>query len=136
MFLLDTVVLSELRRTRRDPGVASWLAKAEPSSLFLSVVAIGEIERGIARQRSADPAFALRLSDWLAGLVRLHAERVLPVTASIARRWGRLSAALGHDGADLLIAATALDHGLTVVTRDEAGFARTEVPVFNPFRGT
>lgn len=133
MFLLDTMVVSELGKSRRDPAVAAWIAKAEPTALFLSVVTIGEIERGIERARSLDGGFADRLATWRDGLLRLYADRFLPVTTPIARRWGRLSASLGHEGADLLIAATALDHGLTVVTRNVKDFKRTGVDVLNCF---
>ena len=133
MFLLDTVILSELRKKRRDPGVTSWISAADSGSVFLSVVTIGEIERGIERARAQNDEFARELALWLDGLLRLYADRLLPVTISIARRWGRLSATLGHDGADLLIAATALDHGLTVVTRNAKDFQRTGVDVLNCF---
>ncbi|MFM7313579.1 MAG: type II toxin-antitoxin system VapC family toxin [Cyanobium sp.] len=133
MFLIDTMVLSELRRRQRDPGVAAWIASQRQEDCFLSVVSIGEIERGIARRRSADPAFARQLADWLDQLLRLHGDRLLPVDLGTARRWGQLSAQLGHDGADLLIAATALKHGLTVVTRNLRHFVPTGVATFNPW---
>jgi len=133
MFLLDTVVLSELRKRDRDPGVVDWLAAQRPSDLFLSVVSLGEIERGIVRQRAHDADFAERLAAWLDRLLRLYSDRILPLETGAARRWGRLSAELGHAGADLLIAATALEHGLTVITRNVRHFEPTGVPVFNPF---
>lgn len=133
MFLIDTMVLSELRRRQRDPGVAAWIGSQRQEDCFLSVVSIGEIERGIARRRVADPAFARQLADWLDQLLRLHGDRLLPVDLGTARRWGQLSAQLGHDGADLLIAATALEHGLTVVTRNLRHFTPTGVPTLNPW---
>lgn len=133
MFILDTVVLSELRKARRDPAVTAWIEKAEPASLFLSVVTIGEIERGIEMARKRDVDFANKLATWCDGLLRLYADRILQVTVPISRRWGRLTASLGHDGADLIIAATALDHGLTVVTRNAKDFKRTGVDVVNCF---
>jgi toxin FitB len=133
MYLLDTDVLSELRKTTRHPGVAAWIGAADAASLYLSVVTLGEVERGIARQRRQNPEFAARLAAWRDDLLRLHAERVLPVTEPIARRWGALSDQIGHGGADLLIAATGLDHGLTVVTRNIDHFEPTGVPVLNPF---
>ena len=133
MFLIDTMVLSELRRRQRDPGVVAWIRNQRQEDCFLSVVSIGEIERGIARRRSADPAFAEQLAAWLDQLLRLHDQRLLPVDLATARRWGQLSADLGHDGADLLIAATALEHGLTVVTRNLRHFLPTGVATLNPW---
>lgn len=132
MFLLDTVILSELRKRQRNPGLVAWITAQRESDLFLSVVSIGEIERGIARQ-VADPGFARTLADWLDRLLHLHRDRLIGVDLAIARRWGRLSAGLGHDGADLLLAATALEHGLTVVTRNVRHFQPTGVPVLNPY---
>ena len=127
------MVLSELRRRQRDLGVVAWIRSQRQENCFLSVVSIGEIERGIARQRSADPAFAQQLAAWLDQLLRLHEQRLLPVDLATARRWGQLSAELGHDGADLLIAATALEHGLTVVTRNLRHFQPTGVATLNPW---
>lgn len=133
VFLIDTVVLSELRSRRRDPGVVSWLQAQRSQDCFVSVVTIGEIERGILRKRGQDPGFADQLAAWLDQVLRLYADRLLPVELGIARRWGQLSARLGHDGADLLIAATALEHGLTVVTRNVRNFTPTGVPTLNPW---
>lgn len=134
MFLLDTVVISEIRKRTPDPGVLRWLSKQQDDQLFLSVVTLGEIERGIEKQRKAEPDFADELTAWLESLTRLYADRLLPITPGIALRWGRLSAQLGHDGADLLIAATALAHGLTVATRNTSHFEPTGVGLINPFR--
>ena len=133
MFLIDTMVLSELRRRQRNPGVVAWISSQRHEDCFLSVVSVGEIERGIARQQSADPAFAAQLARWLDQLLRLYSDRLLPVDVGVARRWGQLSASMGHDGADLLIAATALEHGLTVVTRNLKHFQPTGVSTFNPW---
>ncbi len=135
MYLIDTVVLSELRRRQRDAGVVAWMARQHQEDCYLSVVSLGEIERGIARKRASDPRFAEDLAAWLDRLLRLHGQRLLPVDLAIARRWGRLSAALGHDSADLLIAATALEHGLTVVTRNLRHFTPTGVATLNPWLG-
>lgn len=133
MYLLDTVVLSELRKRSRDPAVVAWIANQRTPDLFLSVVTIGEIERGIAQQRAHNPAFAATLARWLDTLLDLYAERVLAVDIPVARRWGQLSAAIGNAGADLLIAATALEHGLTVVTRNTHHFTPTGAPTLSPF---
>ncbi len=133
MYLVDTDVLSALRKRHRHPGVVEWLSGRRTSELFLSVVSIGEIERGIALQRAKAPAFARALEEWLDRLLMLYGDRILPIDRDTARRWGRLGAAMGHDGADLLIAATALENGLTVVTRNVRHFEPTGVAVFNPF---
>ena len=132
-FLLDTVVLSELRRAKPPRKVVKWIKAQKAESLFISVVSIGEIERGIERARKTDAEFAAELERWLETLLSLYADRLLPVSANAARLWGKLSAKLGHDGADLLIAATALSHGATVVTRNVKHFVPTGVQVFNPF---
>ena len=133
MYLLDTDVLSALRRRERDPAVARWLDSQRTTDLYLSVVTVGEVERGIVRQRRRDPAFAEALAGWLNRVLAWYGDRVLGVDLPTARRWGQLSGALGHEGADLLIAATALEHGLTVVTGNTRHFEPTGVAVLNPF---
>ena len=136
MYLLDTDVLSLLRRGGRRPEASRWLAARQPSDLFLSVVTIAEIERGIGQQTRRDPTFAQDLAAWLAGILTWYGDRILLIDVSTARRWGRLCADLGHNSYDLLIAATALEHGLTVVTRNVRHFEPTGVPVVNPFHET
>ena len=133
MYLIDTMVLSELRLRQRDPGVVAWVSSQRQEDCFLSVVSIGEIERGIARKRSSDERFATQLAGWLDQLLRLYGDRLLPVDVAVARRWGQLSAEIGHDSADLLIAATALECGLTVVTRNLRHFTPTGVQILNPW---
>ena len=133
MFLLDTDVLSAFRRRDRRPDAVQWLEAQRNVDLHLSVVTIGEIERGITQQERRDPAFAAELASWLDRVLAWYGDRILPVNVLTARRWGQLSATLGHAGADLLIAATALEHGLTVITRNVRHFEPTGVPVFNPF---
>jgi toxin FitB len=134
-FLLDTVVLSELRKTRPAGKVVRWIKAQKAQSLFVSVISVGEIERGIDRIRKTDAAFAAELELWLEALLRLYEDHVLPVSADAARLWGRLSARLGNDSVDLLIAATAMTHGLTVVTRNVRHFVPTGVAVIDPFDG-
>ena len=132
-YLLDTVLLSELRKAKPSRKVIHWIEAQKPETLFISVVSIGEIERGIEQVRKTDAAFAAELELWLEALLRLYDDHVLPVSANAARLWGKLSATLGHDGVDLLISATALTHGLTVVTRNVKHFVPTGVAVINPF---
>ena len=133
MYLIDTVVLSELRKRERNPNVVRWISAQRTNDLFLSVISVGEIERGITQQRRRNPDFATSLATWLDKLMALYGDRVLPVDLPTSRRWGRLSAAIGHDGADLLIAATALEHGLTVVTRNTRHFEPAGTLVIDPF---
>jgi predicted nucleic acid-binding protein len=94
MYLLDTDVLSELRRSRRNRNVVAWIGDVTEADLFLSAVTIGEIELGITRQRVLNPGFAQDLADWLDVTLRAYGERILPLTVGIARRWGRLAASL------------------------------------------
>ena len=132
MFLLDTDVLSALRRRERYPEAVRWVETQRTADLYISVVTVGEIERGITQQKPRDPSFAGELALWLDRVLAWYSDRILIVDAATARRWGQLSATLGHDGADLLIAATALEHGLTVVTRNVRHFEPTGVPTLNP----
>ena len=133
MFLLDTDILSALRRRGRHPEVVGWLEGQRTVDLHLSVVTVGEIERGISQQERLDLSFAQDLARWLDLVLAWYGDRILMVDIPTARRWGQLSAALGHAGADLLIAATALEHGLIVVTRNVRHFEPTGVEVLNPF---
>jgi hypothetical protein len=133
MFLLDTNVVSAVRRPDRAPQVAAWLRGKSEQDLFLSVITIGEIERGIRQQEARDPTFASDLRAWLDRTVLLFSDRLLPFDAEDARIWGRLSAEIGHAGADLMIAASALRHAATVVTGNVSDFTATGVMIENPF---
>ena len=99
----------------------------------MSAATIVEIEFGIERQRRLDPAFAEALAGWLDTMLRVYGERILPISVQIARRWGRLVAEIGNRNLDLAIAATALEEGLTVVTRNVSHFAPAAVATLNPF---
>ena len=134
MFLLDTDVLSALRRRDRNPETVRWVDGQRTADLYLSVVTVGEIERGITQQQLHNPSFARDLSVWLDRVLVWYGDRILPVDTGTARRWGQLSATIGHDSANLLIAATALERGLTVITRNVRHFEPTGVAVFNPDR--
>jgi len=140
MVLVDTNVLSELRKPRRNPNVVRWFASVPADGLYLSVITVGEIAKGIAKQRRmGTPSGTLQadaLQGWLEGLLTHYAERILPVDVSIATRWGRLCDAHPQLPTDMLIAATALDHGLTVATRNVDHFRACGVPLVDPFRGT
>ena len=129
MYLIDTDVLSALRRRERNPAIVSWVESQRTADLHISVITVGEIERGIEQQQRHNPDFARDLSVWLDRMLDWYGDRILPVDTATARRWGQLAAAIGNESADLLIAATALEHGLTVATRNVRHFAPTGVPV-------
>lgn len=132
MFLIDTEILSALRRRDRYPQIARWMSRQRAGDLYLSVVSIGEIERGIIRQERSNPDFARTLALWLDSVIKLYGEQILGVNLATARRWGQLSARIGNDSVDLLVAATALEHGLSVVTRNVRHFRLTGVGVIDP----
>lgn len=131
MYLLDTNVVSDVQR--RLPKPTAWLASIDPGSVNLSVITVGEIERGIVKQRKVDPEKATRLDLWLRELRRDNADRILAVTEDVALAWGRISAGRTRGSADTLIAATALVHDLILVTRNVADFDDTGVTVLNPW---
>lgn len=133
MILIDTDVLSALRRSKRDANLEAWFKRQRESDLFLSVVTIGEIERGIQRQQAINPKFARTLASWLDSVTMFYGERILSFDLAAARRWGQLSARIGSSSPDLMIAATALEHGLTVATRNVSHFEPTQVATIDPF---
>ena len=136
-FLLDTNVVSELTKSRIEPRVQSWVAAQDFGSLLISVVSIGEIEKGFTMM--ADPSRRVRLRVWLERqLVELFRGQVLPVSQAIAERWGvldgtRQMAGRPVNAPDGMIAATALEHDLTVVTRNTRDFEGLGVVLINPW---
>ncbi|MFV0299855.1 MAG: type II toxin-antitoxin system VapC family toxin [Paracoccus sp. (in: a-proteobacteria)] len=133
MFILDTTVVSAAHRPDRAPQLAAWLADKAEADLFISVITLAEIERDIQRQQRGNPGIAADLRDWLDRSLLIFSDRLLPFGAEDARIWARLSQQIGHDRAGLMIAATALHHGATVVTDKMADFAPTGVALVNPF---
>lgn len=133
MYLLDTLVLSELRKRERDANVVAWIGSVAEADLYISVATVVEIEFGIERRLKRDPPFAAALAAWLDMTLRVYGDRVLPITAGIARRWGRLAAKVGNRELDLAVAATALEGGLAVATRNVAHFAPAGIATVNPF---
>lgn len=133
MYILDTNVISAVRRPDRAPRVVAWLADKAEDQLFLSVITLGEIARGIRREEDRNPAFAADLRAWLDRTVTLFSDRILPFGPEDAVIWGRLSAEIGHNGADLMIAATSLARDATVVTGNASDFAPTGVRLEDPF---
>ena len=138
-WLLDTNVISELRRPQPEPSVVAFIAAQPLDRLFLSTVTLAEIRFGI--ERVADVSRRAELNDWLNLTVRpMFEQRVLPIGEEVMLRWRLLvedGRKQGHTYSqpDLIIAATALHHGMTVVTRDTADYAKTKVALFNPWAG-
>lgn len=134
MFLLDTNIVSELRKgSRANRQVGSWFAEIDDSELFLSVLVIGELRQGVERARQRDAARAEHIDRWLQKLVDDYASRLLPVDARVAELWGRLNVPDPISTVDGLLAATAIVHDLTLVTRNVKDVARTGARLLNPF---
>ncbi|WP_022956143.1 type II toxin-antitoxin system VapC family toxin [Perlucidibaca piscinae] len=132
MYLIDTNVISELRKPRPHGAVVAWMQRIEDRHLFLSAVSVGEIQAGIELTREQDPDKAAVLEAWLEGVVATRA--VLDMDAAAFRQWARLMHRQSdtlHE--DAMIAATAIRHGLTVVSRNVADFKALGVAVINPF---
>lgn len=132
-YLLDTNVISETRKSRAHPNVVSFLSSIPGSSLYLSVLTLGELRGGVAMRKKTDPATAKILAAWVEGLEVSFSDRILPVDAAIGRLWGELSAPRPMPVVDTLLAATALAHKLVLVTRNTADVDGTGVEVLNPW---
>ncbi len=132
-YLLDTNVVSETRKRSPDPHVFAWLQDVAPNELFLSVLTIGELARGIAKRRRTDPAAAASLAHWLAGIDTLYGDRIVPIDTAVATVWGELTTGRSLPVIDSLLAATAKVHGMTVVTRNTRDIEPTGVPCLNPW---
>lgn len=134
-YLLDTNVVSELRRKSPDANVLAWFRRADPAALYLSVLTLGEITKGAENLARRDAAAAAALRRWLNGLCKYYAERLIPVDAAIAEEWGRLSSARPLPVIDALLAATARARDMTLVTRNVRDVKGTGVPVIDPWNG-
>jgi predicted nucleic acid-binding protein len=133
-YLLDTNVVSELRKGRHcNPGVASWFAEVSSAEIYLSVLTVGEIRKGIENIRRRDESTADVLEAWLGELVATHSDRILPIDEAIAEQWGRFNVPDPLPVLDSLLAATASVHGLTLITRNVKDVKRTGVDCLNPF---
>lgn len=132
-YLLDTNVISELRKPKPHGAVVEWVQSLQPDQLFLSAVTIGELQAGVERTRRNDPAKAAEIEVWIEQVIESY--RILPMDAFCFREWSRLMEGTPDQlMEDAMIAATARVHGLTVATRNEADFKQLDVPIFNPFR--
>jgi toxin FitB len=132
-YLLDTNIVSELRRVKPHGAVLAWIQTLRPEQIFISAVTIGELQTGVELTRKNDPAKANKIEDWLNQIEASLA--ALAMDSRCFREWARLMA--GKSGAyseDAMIAATGRVHGLVVATRNERDFRQFQVPVFNPFQ--
>ena len=133
-YLVDTNVISELRKgTRADRRVTDWFAGVAEGDLYLSVLTLGEVRKGIERIRRRDQRAAAPLERWLRELLEAHRDRILPIDQAVAEEWGRLSVPDPLPVVDGLLAATAAVHGLVLVTRNVKDLLRSGVSLLNPF---
>jgi hypothetical protein len=132
-FLLDTNVISEMRKRKPHGAVVAWLSSLDADQVLICAVSLGKMQRGVERARGSDPKVASELETWLDKIASLY--NVLPMDGAAFREWARLmerrSVTLSEDA---MIAAIAREHGLTVATRDEADFAALGAAFYNPFK--
>jgi toxin FitB len=132
-YLLDMNIVSEFRRKAPDEAAMAWVETVSSYDLFLSVLTVGEIRQGIERLAVRDPGQAAILDEWSHRLVIDYLDRIVPVTLEVAELWGRLNAGSPLPLVDGLLAATALVHNWTLVTRNTTDVERTGVRLLNPF---
>lgn len=132
-YLLDTNVISELRKREPDPGVLDWYQDVPSAQLFLSVLTVGEIRLGIERMRRKDGAQADALQWWFRGLLGVYRDHIIDIDVETAQEWGRLNVPGPLPVVDGLLAASAKVRGWTLVTRDTADLARSGAVLLNPF---
>ena len=133
-FLLDTNILSELRKGKRcNSNVASWAAKESKQAHYISVLSLGEIRKGIELLRKKSPADCISFEVWLQKILSDYSNCTIAITSEIAGRWGELSALRPRPVIDSLLAATAIEHGLTLATRNTKDFEGLQISIVNPF---
>jgi predicted nucleic acid-binding protein len=133
-YLIDTNVISEVRKGAKcDPNVAAWWQSVDDADIYLSVLVLGEIRKGVERARPNDPAQAQALEKWLTTVVESFAERILPVDQAVAEEWGRVSAKRPVSTVDALLAASAKAHGMTLATRNVSDVVDLGADFINPF---
>jgi predicted nucleic acid-binding protein len=135
-YLLDTNVLSEVRKPHADSNVRRWFERVRSDELFLSVLVLGEVRQGVERLKRRDAAQAAVFERWLEGLRRYYRERILPVDEAVVDVWGHINALDPLPVIDGLLASTALVHKLTLVTRNTRDVLRSGVVILNPFEPT
>jgi len=132
-YLLDTNVISEARKPRGDDRVKRWISSVPVEDLFLSVLTLGEVRRGIGLLEGRDPVQAEVYEAWLATVLRDYADRIIPVDAETAEEWGSMNVPSPVPVVDGLMAATAKVRNMTFVTRNTSDVARTGARLLNPF---
>jgi toxin FitB len=133
-YLIDTNIISEVRKGAKcDSNVAGWYGSIDDADIYLSVLVLGEIRKGVERVRSSDPAQARALEKWLTTVVGSFAERILPIDQAVADEWGRMGAKRPVSTVDALLAATAKVHGMTLATRNVSDVADLGASFVNPF---
>jgi predicted nucleic acid-binding protein len=136
-YLLDTNIISEIRKGPRcNPKVAAWYDSVGDAEVYLSVLVLGEIRKGLERARRSNPTQARALENWLAAIRTSYADRILSIDHTIADEWGRMSARRSVSTIDALLAATAKVNGMTLVTRNTIDVDNLGVKVLNPFENT
>lgn len=133
MILVDTDVLSDLRKPRPSTSVVDWFRGAAPAELFVSVITIMEIRAGVEQKRKNDREFADRLENWLDATIANFSDRILPLDTEVALRWGQMPVRFGRNDMDVAIAATALEHGFAIATRNVRHYTSMGVKTLNPF---
>jgi hypothetical protein len=133
-YLIDTNIIAEVRKgTRCDPRVSRWWAGIADADLFVSVLVLGEIRKGIELARPRDPAKAAALERWLNTVRHMFGRRILPIDQAVADAWGRLNASQPRPTVDSLLAATAQVYDLTLVTRNLTDMPKAGIAMLNPF---
>jgi predicted nucleic acid-binding protein len=133
-YLIDTNIISEVRKGAKcDSNVASWYGSIDDADIYLSVLVLGEIRKGVERVRSGNPAQARALEKWLTTVVGSFAERILPIDQAVADEWGRMDAKRPVSTVDALLAATAKVHGMTLATRNVSDVADLGASFVNLF---
>jgi len=132
-YLIDTNIISEVRKGAKcDRNVAAWYGSIADADIYLSVLVLGEIRKGIERARTKDPAQAHALEKWLTDLVQSFSERILLIDHVVADEWGRMSAKRSSSTIDVLLAATAKVYGMTLATRNLIDVADLGADILNP----
>jgi predicted nucleic acid-binding protein len=132
-YLLDTNIVSEMRKKQADESVLAFVTRTHSSSLYISVLTLGELRKGVTQKHRSDPAAAKRLATWVNGLESMFSDRIIGIDAATARLWGELSGQRTRPVVDTLLAATAIVHDMTLVTRNTRDVQDIDLKLLNPF---